>query len=537
MKRWTLLLSLCCVMITSALLPTPALAGGAVTNCNTFNDGGGAVDTLGEALVGGGTIYFNCSGRIVFPATFVIAANTRISASFEVVTLSGNGVTRLFDVNPGITFFLKDLTIADGIAPTGGGILNNGGMVATEGVTFKDNVAGVGGGAAIYNTGGGTLDVVNSTFTWNRATGDGGGIFTDSGVVNLTNNTFSENFANAGAAISNQGATVSVRNNIFANNPKGGNCRHVAGAFNNGGNNNIADDNTCPNVDVFTTEEINLGPLEGSPAYYIPQPGSVAIDEGDDKVCMGPVVRGLDQRGWDRPREGDGDRNLRLNCDIGSIEFTWPPPPVPLCADMDGSTNPIVRAEFAPDSYGIHCRVLVDKYNYIEGAGSIGNQEVIDHGVVHAVDVYSLYGRSAAGAQVCLQGTAAMLFLDAANAPRVPEWLPVTIISGFSCVTIPNVGTLALVANSTGAPEPVFQAPPASANIPAGPARCQVTTIAILNLRAEPTTRSEVLTLVPYGLTLESTEYMPGWYKVIYLNGQGWLSEQYLLVNLRTCRR
>lgn len=535
MKRLTLGLSLCCLVALSIFV-LPAQAGGTVTNCNVFNDGGGAVDTLGEALAGGGMITFACSGQIIFPAAFVVAADTRISASFQHVMLSGNSVTRLFDVSPGVTLFLKDLTIAFGRAPVGGGVLNNGGTLQTEGVTFKENMAGVGGGAAIYNTGGGTLTIVNSTFTWNHAAGDGGGIFTDSGAATLLNNTFSENIANSGAALSNQGATVSVRNNIFANQRQGTNCRHVAGAFNNGGNNNIADDNSCPNVDVFTTAEINLGPLEGDPAYYVPQPGSVAIDEGDDDVCMGPLVRGLDQRGWDRPREGDGDRNLRLNCDIGSIEFTWPAPPVPLCADMDGSTNPIVRADFPADSYGIHCRVLVDTYRYIEGVGSIGNQYVIDRGVVHAVDVYSLYGRSAAGAQVCLQGTAAMLFLNAANAPRVPEWLPVTIINGFSCVTIPNVGTLALVADSTGAPVPVFQAPPVAASAPPARAACRVTTIAILNLRAEPTTRSEVLALVPYNLTLESTERVPGWYRVIYEDGQGWLSEQYLLVNLRTCR-
>ncbi len=33
---------------------------------------------------------------------------------------------------------------------------------------------------------------------------------------------------------------------------------------------------------------------------------------------------------------------------------------------------------------------------------------------------------------------------------------------------------------------------------------------------------------LPYNLTLTATAYSAGWYRVIYLDGQGWISAKYL---------
>jgi uncharacterized protein YgiM (DUF1202 family) len=52
-----------------------------------------------------------------------------------------------------------------------------------------------------------------------------------------------------------------------------------------------------------------------------------------------------------------------------------------------------------------------------------------------------------------------------------------------------------------------------------------VTTLYRVNLRAEPNTTSEIITMLPYNTTYQGTEHVPGWYRVVYRDAQGWLSE------------
>jgi hypothetical protein len=47
------------------------------------------------------------------------------------------------------------------------------------------------------------------------------------------------------------------------------------------------------------------------------------------------------------------------------------------------------------------------------------------------------------------------------------------------------------------------------------------------NLRAEPNTSAAILAKLPYDLTLTVTERVSGWYRVIYLKGQGWVSQHH----------
>ena len=114
---------------------------------------------------------FSCSGTIILTANIAIVADTTIDGSGQTVTISGNNAVRVFYVEPGITFKLNRLTVADGWASDGGGILNDGGTVTVSNSVFSGNsVQGMddgGEGGAIYNNG--TVTVNNSAFTGNSA--------------------------------------------------------------------------------------------------------------------------------------------------------------------------------------------------------------------------------------------------------------------------------------------------------------------------------------------------------------------------------
>ncbi|GAB5491774.1 MAG: hypothetical protein Phog2KO_19890 [Phototrophicaceae bacterium] len=91
---------------------------------------------------------------------------------------------------------------------------------------------------------------------------------------------------------------------------------------------------------------------------------------------------------------------------------------------------------------GIACRVL--------NAGGVGNQAVIDMGLVNAVDIS---GTVSGQLTVCLQGTGSMIFLDSAGIPRTP--VPIasyTGSNGTTCATLTTTGTLALVGGQATTP-------------------------------------------------------------------------------------
>src|SRR5262249_58555579 len=89
----------------------------------------------------------------------------------DVITVSGNHASRVFDIAARVSVALSGLTIADGFSldSFGGGIQNNGALTVT-GSTFTGNRANFGGG--IQNSG--TLTVTGSTLSGNAAAGGGG---------------------------------------------------------------------------------------------------------------------------------------------------------------------------------------------------------------------------------------------------------------------------------------------------------------------------------------------------------------------------
>jgi hypothetical protein len=86
------------------------------------------------------------------------ATTTIIGPGASLLTLSGGGKSRVFDIEGG-SLTLEGMTITDGRADRGGGVLNDGGTLALDNVVLRGNRARIGG--ALYNNGSATLtDVV-----------------------------------------------------------------------------------------------------------------------------------------------------------------------------------------------------------------------------------------------------------------------------------------------------------------------------------------------------------------------------------------
>ncbi|WP_341525829.1 choice-of-anchor Q domain-containing protein [Nostoc sp. UHCC 0302] len=171
----------------------------------------------------------------------------------NLLTVSGNNASRVFDIGSGITVEIDGLTIAKGYVPdvieyndeeeyNGGGIRNYGRLTINNS-TISENQAKQGGSICNYGTltvnkstisyntanyrGGGilntdTLTVNNSTISSNRSDSGGGIYNTISGSITLSNSTISYNEAYYGSAndrttLHNSG-TLTVNNSTFSGN-------------------------------------------------------------------------------------------------------------------------------------------------------------------------------------------------------------------------------------------------------------------------------------------------------------------------------
>ncbi len=330
-------------------------------------------NALNAALLGGGTVQFNCGGS---PVTIYLSGPKEVSSN---TTINGGGLISLrgtdsqvmiFSVNGGVTLNLDSITISNGqnLAESGGAILNRG-FLSVNNSTFTGNAAG--GGGAIFNDASGSVVVSNSTFTHNVASKEGGAI-KNLGSLTVTQSTFVDNTAVAGAGIFSEiGSTFSVANSTFYGNTAAGSVGGTGGAIYNSGNGDIINVTIAGNSATGTAAGVynNSGALRlantiianntaggncagsitdnghnlqfnpnsgcgasipsgdpkldpsglqdngGSTQTVALQSGSAAIDVGDNVFCNNPLVNSVDQRGIARPQPAGGV------CDIGAYEF------------------------------------------------------------------------------------------------------------------------------------------------------------------------------------------------------------------------
>ena len=194
-----------------------------VTNL-TDHDPGSLRDAIATTPAGGtvdfqpgltGTITLT-SGQLGISEDLTIAGPGR-----EVITVSGNNASRVFEVFGGTSVTLSGLTVTSGGMTGrffGGGILvDNGSTLTVSNSTISSNTALLGGG--IYNFG--TLTISSSTVADNFSpSGSGGGIYnTNLGTLTITNSTISGNHVSGvGAGVENGGGRLTINNTTIGGN-------------------------------------------------------------------------------------------------------------------------------------------------------------------------------------------------------------------------------------------------------------------------------------------------------------------------------
>jgi len=248
-------------------------ANQAVTNCN--DAGPGSLRAAVASAVPGETITFAVVCGVGNPVTLTsgpidIATDLTIAGIDDNDSVvSGDNLSGVFVVEPGVTATISGLTVEDGNATAGcanacgggGGGIDNEGTLTVVSSTVQDNTSNenctsncLGSGGGIENTG--TLTVSFTTITANQSNascslncnGSGGGIEND-GVMTVSNSTVSLNGAGngcgsscaaTGGGIENEaGATATVTASTIEYNSAiigcGGPCGSSGGGIDNSG--------------------------------------------------------------------------------------------------------------------------------------------------------------------------------------------------------------------------------------------------------------------------------------------------------------
>jgi hypothetical protein len=144
---------------------------------------------------------FQTPQTITLSGTQLELANTTASMTITGpaagVTVSGDGTSRVFKVDAGVTASISGLTITGGKADVGGGVRNDGTLALTE-CTISGNCAqgrNKQGGGGVYDDG--TLALTGCTITRNYAYGIGGGL-ANHGTATLLGCTITNNSSAGG---------------------------------------------------------------------------------------------------------------------------------------------------------------------------------------------------------------------------------------------------------------------------------------------------------------------------------------------------
>jgi hypothetical protein len=198
--------------------------------------------------------------------------------------------------------------------------------------TISGNLGSKGGG--IY-TGAIPVKIVNTTISGNEAW-EGGGIYNEGGQIKLNNTTITDNEGtDIGGGIFTSGHfdydKVLIQDTIVAGNT-GNIAPDCAGPVTSAGYNLIGEVGGCT-FGSKPSDQIGIDPLlgplgdSGGPTQtHFLYAGSSAIDAGNPSGCNDPWgnLLTIDQRGHERPFDGNGDSSLV--CDIGAFEVDNNPP-------------------------------------------------------------------------------------------------------------------------------------------------------------------------------------------------------------------
>jgi hypothetical protein len=342
------------------------------------NDGGqGSLRAVIANACAGSTITFaaNVRGKItLMSGELLLNKNLTINGPTpDLLTVSGNHNSRIFNIPAGFGVNLSGLTLSEGLAPAGagarGGAIQNAGNLTISTCAFTGNsvapsAAGDGhggaienskdlhlkyctfnnnsaqGGGAIYNSPGGNCTVLLCTFTKNFVLfngGGGGGAVLHRGVLlDVSESTIAENTADgAGGGLFTSDvpkASSYFRNNIIASN-HAPNSPDTYGAYTSYGYNlvGVSDagngftNNSDHSGNVSSPLDPKLLPLAsngGALQTIALQPDSPAVDQGVSDSSR-------DQRGFPRPVDFPGiypGSSGGDSSDVGAFELSPAPP-------------------------------------------------------------------------------------------------------------------------------------------------------------------------------------------------------------------
>jgi hypothetical protein len=212
------------------------------TVTNTQNDGAGSLRQAiaqANAAAGSDTIEFDTSSGSPFADTTpdqisltsgeiaITEALTIVGTGANLLTISGENTSRIFNISAGATTSVSGLTLANGVGSLSGAVAGGGAILSAAALSIADSVFtnnqanffGFAAGGAILSQG--TLTIVDSTFSNNSSDAEGGAIFhAASAVVTMSNSTFSGNISNnsGGALLLGGTATANLTNVTLTDN-------------------------------------------------------------------------------------------------------------------------------------------------------------------------------------------------------------------------------------------------------------------------------------------------------------------------------
>jgi hypothetical protein len=132
-------------LITSiALAAATSVHAGTLTNCDETS--------LRTAISQGGTISIECDGVLSLTSTLVITNEVTLDGTGHHATISGGNSNRVFEVLPGASLTLVNLTVANGRSTNGGGIFNEGNLTLIRCVVANNVAQGRAGTNGIDGT-------------------------------------------------------------------------------------------------------------------------------------------------------------------------------------------------------------------------------------------------------------------------------------------------------------------------------------------------------------------------------------------------
>ena len=210
-------------------------------------------------------------------------------------------------------------------------------------------------------------------------------------------------------------------------------------------------------------------------------------------------------------------RNTQQNDDDDrrpESEIGYAPPPKLTCPYLPPSV------EVFGYVHGTQCQIL--------DAAGVGNMDAINRGFINAVDIWNYVN---GGIEVCFRYGGALLFLDAAYAPRLLTELSSFQRDGMTCGKIDGPGTVVLV-QSAPPSAPAVQTtppPPGELTLPIVNAiptsDCQIKLQETLFLRAAPA--GEIIGLVWLYSEVPVFEVNGDWFKVEFEGKIGYISRHY----------